>query len=676
MMNIPRLAFLLILSALPLRAAAPAAAAKTLGFDASVMDKTADPCVDFYQYACGGWLAANPIPSDQSRWGRFQELSERNKAILRDLLEARSAPGGKRDATDQKIGDYYASCMDEAGIEAKGLSPVRPELDRIEAIASPAELTEALARLHYSGSRAIFGFGSSQDFKDATQMIAEADQGGLGLPDRDYYIKEDAKSAGQRRQYEEHLRRMFGLLGEDVERSSASARAVMAFETALARASQDLVARREPKNLYHKMTLDELAKLAPGFDWPRYLTALDAPRVRSLNVVAPEFLRQASVMTASVPLSDWKAYLRWQLLRAKAPLLPKAFVDENFDFYGKQLTGAKELRSRWKRCVDLTDRDLGEALGRRYVEKTFGAKGKKRMLQMVANLEGALKKDIEGLDWMTKGTKTQAQAKLAAIANKIGYPETWRDYGKLAVVRGDALGNAERGARFEFERRLARIGKPVDRAEWEMTAPTVNAYYNPQMNDINFPAGILQPPFFDNAMDDAVNYGGIGAVIGHELTHGFDDEGRQFDARGNLRDWWTAADAKEFENRASCIESQYAGFTAIDDLKLNGKLTLGENAADNGGLRIAHMALTETLIGKITPKRDGFTASQRLFLGWGQIWCTKMTDEAMRMLVLTNPHSPGKFRVNGVMVNMPEFAQAFSCGEGRPMVSPKACRVW
>ena len=562
--------------------------------------------------------------------------------------------------------------MDEAGIEAKGLSPVRPELDRIEAIASPAELTEALARLHYSGSRAIFGFGSSQDFKDATQMIAEADQElGPSRPRLLYKGRRQVRRAAS--PVREHLRRMFGLLGEDVERStsSPSARAVMAFETALARASQDLVARREPKNLYHKMTLDELAKLAPGFDWPRYLTALDAPRVRSLNVVAPEFLRQASVMTASVPLSDWKAYLRWQLLRAKAPLLPKAFVDENFDFYGKQLTGAKELRSRWKRCVDLTDRDLGEALGRRYVEKTFGAKGKKRMLQMVANLEGALKKDIEGLDWMTKGTKTQAQAKLAAIANKIGYPETWRDYGKLAVVRGDALvtpnGRASSGA----GRQDRQAGRP---GEWYMTPPTVNAYYDPSMNTINFPAGILQPPFFDGRRDPAANYGGIGGVIGHELIHGFDDAGRRFDAKGNLAtgDGNTA----EFEKRASCIESQYAGFTAIDDLKLNGKLTLGENAADNGGLRIAHMALTETLIGKITPKRDGFTASQRLFLGWGQIWCTKMTDEAMRMLVLTNPHSPGKFRVNGVMVNMPEFAQAFSCGEGRPMVSPKACRVW
>ncbi|HSB62347.1 MAG TPA: M13 family metallopeptidase, partial [Vicinamibacteria bacterium] len=528
------------------------------GLSAAV-DRAGDACSDFYQFACGGWLARNPLPADEARYGRFDELHERNLLTLRSILE-RAAPSAGRSELDRKIGDHYAACMDEAGIEAKGLHPLAPELARIDALADPAGLAEVVARLHRIGVPALFVIASEQDFKDSMTIIAKADQSGLGLPERDYYFRDDAKSAEVRQGYLAHVRRTFELAGQEREAAAAAAREVVDFETALARISLDVESRREPSRLYHKMTRAELQRLVPSISWSPYLGAVGAPPFESLNVASPGFFRGLEGALRAARLGTLKAYLRWQLIRESAPLLPAAFVVERFAFYGRALTGAREMRPRWKRCVELADEHLGDALGRRYVEETFGADGKARMEAMVDALEKALARDVRELAWMTPATKAQALAKLTAVARKIGYPGRWRDYADLEIARDDALGNAQRARSFEVRRTLAKIGRPVDRDEWEMSPPTVNAYYNPLMNDINFPAGILQPPFFDRALDDAVNYGSIGAVIGHELSHGFDDQGRKFDAKGNLRDWWTEADGKEFEARASCIVDQYSKY--------------------------------------------------------------------------------------------------------------------
>lgn len=651
--------------------------AETPGFDATALDKNVEPCADFYQYACGGWRAKNPIPPDRSVWGRFDELEERNLAILHDILEKASVKDPKRTAVEQKIGDYYAACMDEGAIDKKGLEPIRPELDRIAGLTRTEDLGAEVARLHGIGANVMFNFTSVQDFKNSNEEIAMADQGGLGLPDRDYYLKEDPQSEQLRKQYAAHVQKMFELLGEPAEKAIADAGTVMRIETALARGSLDLVSRRDPDKIYHKMERQQLAtSLDPSFGWTAYLEDTKTPPIESLNVTVPDFFKTLDGLINTTPVTDWKTYLTWHLVHSQAPLLPSAFVNENFNFYGKILTGAKELRPRWKRCVSMVDSDLGEALGQKYVERTFGAEGKERTLQMVHALENALGKDIGSLDWMTPATKKKALEKLHAIANKIGYPDKWRDYSSVNIVRGDALGNSQRATEFEFHRELNKIGKPVDRTEWEMTPPTVNAYYDPQMNNINFPAGILQPPFFDRNMDDAVNFGAIGGVIGHELTHGFDDEGRKFDSKGNLRDWWTAQDAAEFEKRAKCVADEYSHFSPVDEVKLNGKLTLGENTADNGGLRIAYMALLDDIAGKTIPPIDGFTPQQRVFLGYAQVWCENVTDESERLSAATNPHSPGRFRVNGVVQNMPEFQKAFGCTVGQPMVRRPACHVW
>ncbi len=651
-------------------------AKKIEGFDIKALDQRADPCTDFYQYACGTWLANNPIPPDQSSWGRFNELAERNREILREILEQSSVPDPKRSAVEQKIGDYYATCMDEAAINNLGVKPLQPELERIAAIPNKEALVDDIVFLHKLGVNALFEFGSGQDFKDSSQVIAQADQGGLGLPDRDYYLKTDAKSVELRKQYVAHVEKMLQLLGQPREKAAQDAASIMKIETVLAKASLDRVSRRDPQKIYHKLTKQQLETLSPSFSWPKYFQGVGTPPIESLNVAVPEFFQEMSALLRTTPLADWKTYLRWHLLHSSAAVLPTAFVNEDFEFYRKTLTGAKELRPRWKRCADFADSDLGEALGQKYVEKTFGAEGKARTLRMVQALERALVRDISGLDWMTPTTKKQALEKLHAITNKIGYPDKWRDYTSLTIVRGDALGNSQRSNTFEFKRQLAKIGKPVDRTEWQMSPPTVNAYYDPQMNNINFPAGILQPPFYDNAMDDGVNFGAIGAVIGHELTHGFDDEGRQFDLQGNLRDWWTPEDAKEFEKRATCIADEYSTFLAVADVHVNGKLTLGENTADNGGLRIAYMALIDTLAGKHASKVDGFNPEQRFFLGWGQVWCQNRTDQVARMLATVDPHSPPKDRVNGVVENMPEFRKAFGCKDGKPMAPLKTCRVW
>ncbi len=672
---------LIVLAPLALAASQAALAAdppkpKIAGFDIGALDRTANACTNFYQFACGGWMAANPVPPDRPRWGRFDELQDRNRDVLREILNQVSASSGGRHPIDQKIGDHYAACMDESRAEALGATPLEKELSAIDALADKAALVDRFAHLQSQGLPVLFGYGSLQDFKDATKVLAVVDQGGLGMPDRDYYIKDDDRSKELRTKYVAHVQKQLELAGDKPDAAAARAKTVMEMETALANVSLERVKRRDPENLYHKMKRAELVGLTPDFRWEAFFTATGAPPFSEINVTHPDFFKGANELLKTRSLADWKTYLRWHVIRQTAPMLSSAFVNENFDFYGKTLTGAKELRPRWKRCVDRVDNDLGDALGQRYVEKTFGEEGKKRMAVMVAALEKALEKDIEGLPWMEEATRKKGLEKLKAIANKVGYTDKWRDYTSVRIDREDAVGNAARAAAYEFRRDLNKIGKPVDRGEWQMSPPTVNAYYSPLLNDINFPVGILQPPFFDNAMDDAVNFGGIGAVIGHELTHGFDDSGRKFDALGNMTDWWTDKDGKQFEEKSACFVDQYAAYTAVDDVKLNGKLTLGENVADNGGLRIAHMALHETLAGKEPAPIDGFTADQRLFLGWAQIWCQNATPEISRLLAQTDPHSPGQWRTNGTVSNMPEFQKAFSCKAGDPMVSARPCRVW
>ena len=670
---------LLFLSLAAAQSATPTETAKKPGnvsFSADMIDKNVDPCTDFYAYACSKWQAQNPVPSDQPGWGRFNELQERGQFIVRDILSKYSADDSKRSAVEQKIGDYYQSCMDESTIENAGTRPLQEEFKKIDAINSKQDLAKEAVQLHRQGIHVLFSFGSDQDFKDATKVIAEADQGGMSLPDRDYYLKDDAKSAELRKAYVAHVQKMFELVGDPSDKAAAEAKAVMDVETALAKGALDRVSRREPTKVYHKMSAQELAALSPDFGWNVYLEGIGAPATGTLNVTEPEFFKQMDTVVKSTSLDDWKTYLRWHVLHGSATVLPAKFVNENFDFFSKTLVGTKELSPRWKRCVNYTNGDLGEAVGQKYVDLTFGAGGKERTLKMVNAIEKALGEDIETLSWMSPETRKQAQVKLKAITNRIGYPDKWRDYSSLKIVRGDALGNSLRANEFDFQRELNKIGKPVDKNDWPYPPMTINASYNPQLNNITFPAGILQPPFYDNKVDDAMNFGGIGAVIGHELTHGFDDQGSQFDAEGNLRNWWTEQDKKEFDQRTSCVADQYSSYTAVDDVKLNGRLTLGENTADNGGLRIAYMALMNTLGGKDPAPIDGLTAKQRFFLGWANGWCQNRTDAYSRMLATVDPHSPGKWRVNAPVSNMPEFKEAFHCKADAPMVRQNACRVW
>jgi endothelin-converting enzyme/putative endopeptidase len=646
--------------------------------DKTAMNPSIDPCVDFYQYACGDWISKNPLPADRSRWGRFDELQERNERVLIEIVQGAAAAKPNRTPNEQKIGDAYASCMDTAAIERKGNDPIKPEIERIEAMASASGVVAEIARLHRQGVRVVFTFDSQPDAKDSTRTIANLGQGGLSLPDRDYYLKTDPRFVEIRKRYVQHVARMFQLAGESAGVAAQDAQLALALETVLATASADRVTLRDPAKSYHIMTKPELALLMPAMDWDLYLEGVGAPAFDTLNVAQPDFLKQIGATLPGESLHAFKAYFEYHLLHARAARLSKAFEDEDFDFWQRTLTGQAQPRPREFRCVQFVDRGLGDLLGQKYIEIAFGADAKARIAELVGNLDKAMAEDIRNLPWMGDETRKAAIAKLNAIANNVGYPKKWRDFGNVDISRDEFYGNAVRMAEFLHKRQIDKIGKPTDKGEWGMTTPTVNAFYSPEYNSINFPAGILQPPFFDAQRDLAVNYGGAGSVIGHEMTHGFDDEGRKFDGDGNLRDWWTAADGAEFEKRAACIAGEYSGFSSVDDVKLNGRLTLGENTADNGGLRIAYMALQDALAekGAKRGKVDKLKPEQRFFLGFAQIWCENMRPEELRTRAVTDPHSPGRFRVNGTVVNMPEFQKAFSCKPTQPMVHADSCRVW
>jgi putative endopeptidase len=661
-------------------------------FDPNMVDRTLDPCQDFYQYACSKWNAANPIPADQVAWGTGSGLQYWNEDIVRQALEKASAQTSGRSDFEQKIGDYWQACTDEPALETAGSRDLKPGLERIAKMKSKSELADQVAYIHmstpgaWSGndnqtSVALLGFGSQQDYDDASKVVASIDQGGLALPSRDFYVKDDAKSKDILSKYQTHVAKMLVLTGESATQAAADAKTVIALETAMAKSQMDNVARRDPKNINNKMSFEQMQALTPSFDWKKYTADIGAPPSAPHYLVStPGFFKELEVLIQQHSVADWQVYLRWQLVHASAAYLSKAFVDENWDFFAHTLLGSKQQLPRWRRCVRAADRDLGMALGQAYVAAAFPPASKAETVALVHDVEHALDQDITTLDWMQPATKEQAKIKLQAIEDKIGYPNQWRDYSSVTITRTSYLNNVRESTMFEFHRQLDKIGKPVDRSEWTMTPPTINAYYDPQLNTINFPAGILQPPYFDAAKDDAVNYGAIGMVIGHEITHGFDDQGRKFDAQGNLRDWWTAADAKAYDERDECIADEYTQEIPEAGVKQNGHLTQGEDTADNGGMRIAFMALTNKLLatGKSLDEKDdsGWTPRQKFFLSYANEWCTEYRPELMRTMVLTNPHSIPRYRVNNVVANMPEFQQAFSCKTGTPMVRAKQCRVW
>ena len=648
------------------------------GLDLKAIDKSADPCDDFYQYACGGWLKANPIPPDESSWGRFDVLFENNQKILRSILED-AAAHQERSATDQKVGGFYQSCSNEEAIEKLGASPLEPELKRIFAVASRADLLAEIVRLHEMQVPVFFNFSASPDPDNARRNLADLDQGGLGMPERDFYFRVDVRSQDIRQKYVSHIARMLQLTGIPPDRAVKQAAEVMRIETALAKGSLDITARRDPRALVHREQVAELAAQSPAFSYTDYFRALKSPSFSSLNISVPTFQKALNDVFANESLASLKAYMAWHYVNASARLLSSDFVNENFEFYDRTLTGASQSRPRWKRCVSATDDELGEALGRLFVERTRAQEGKARTLQIVNAIEQQMKRDIESAAWMSPLTKKHAIEKLAAVTNKIGFPDHWRDYSAVRIVNDDYFGNWYRANEFESRREVAKIGQAVDRNEWEMTPPTVNAYYSGTENNINFPAGILQPPFYSDKAREPVNYGAVGSVIGHELTHGFDDEGRQFDGDGNLRDWWLKNDRDRFVKLTNCFVNQYGGYSPVTGAEINGRLTLGENTADNGGLRLAYLAMLDSLAAKsisLSESEEGYTQTQQFFLGFAQVWCENQRPEAIRMQVQTDPHSPAKFRVDGTVSNMPEFSRAFSCKAGDKMFPVKACRVW
>ena len=647
--------------------------------DVTAMDKTADPCVDFYQYTCGGWKKNNPIPADQDRWDVYAKMTQDNRRVLWGILDRLATQTAGRTVPQQKIGDAFAACTNESLTQSLGARPMKPELELIDGMKSKRDLPSVLAALQLnSGDDGLFfNFSSSQDFADSTRVIAFASQGGLGLPERDYYFKTDAKSKDLREKYVAHVARMFALMGENAADAKAHADTVMSMETALAKGSMTAVELRDPQKQFHPANERKLQSLTPTFDWKSYLAGLGLVGNDRYNVSQPKFFQTLDFQLRMRKLDEIQAYLRWHVAHVSAPFLSKPFVDENFDFYRRTLRGVTQVAPLWQRCVVLVDNQIGEALGEEFVKDNFGPELKAKTLHMTRQIQAAMESEIKNLDWMGPQTKAKALEKLHGMVNKIGYPDKWRDYSSLEIKRDDLLGNVQRGDAFEARRQLAKIGKPVDHSEWGMTPPTVNAYYDGQMNDINFPAGVLQPPLFDAKLDDAPNYGNTGSTIGHELTHGFDDEGRQFDATGNLKNWWTKKDAAEFDKRTTCLTDQYGKYIVVDDIHINSKLTLGEDLADFGGLVLAIIAYkAEAALHPAPQSIDGFTPDQRFFIGMAQWACSNERPEQLRLQAATNPHSPNQYRVNGLVANFKEFEQAFSCKPGQPMAPVNRCHVW